>query len=173
MNLNTSTIIKLNFLLLGFGLTVYLIYILNTSGLSPRLTALFGLESTQTLSQKGSDRWNWCDTRVTSIILPNQFKISQEGQNWIRENGGTQIVDFLSVEKWFANFCTVLTQPVTPPEADDSLQVALIVKFVNGKVEALRRHPNGVFIWKGKSFKSPAFEAALSALEKLPKEPKN
>lgn len=87
--MKTSLILKMNFLLLAMGLTVYFIYQINRNGLSPSFLALFGLKpSAQAMSGHDSNAdkaaktatfsWNWCDTRVAAMIKPDEFKIAQE-----------------------------------------------------------------------------------------------
>lgn len=165
--MKTSLIIKLNFLFLGLGLSLYFMYSLNSKGLSPAVQNMFGVVQTKALSSANEFKLNWCDTRVTALIRPEEFKISQQGNNWVRESKEASVIDFVAFEKWLARSCAIRAEKVSLTE-DESFLPALMVKFVDGQVGVIRRHPNGVFSWKGQAFTSPAFDAALNELSSLP-----
>jgi hypothetical protein len=167
--MKTSTILKLNFLVLGLGITIYLSFSLKHHGLSPGFRQLFGLPPAELVAteEDSNFNWSWCDTRVTGLIRPEQFKISQEGNNWVQVNGHEKVIDFVAFEKWLANSCAVRALRSNHPE-DASFMPALIVKFVNGQVGVIRHNPNGLYSWKGQAFASPAFDAALDQLTQLP-----
>ena len=149
---------------MAFASTIYLIYQVNAKGLSPAFLALFGISSST--SSTGTN-WNWCDTRVVSIIRPERYQLKQEGHNWILEGSSKRVVNFIEVEKWFANYCKISVEPVPPKPGDVGYQPALFVKFVDDKVEVLSQHGDGTFRWRGFDFLAPEFQLALDQIEKL------
>lgn len=166
--MNTSLIVKLNFFLLAFGLTAYLIYAVNTRGLSPGFLALFGIESSAPTQSHSLKKWTWCETRVTNLMQPGVFQLSQEGRNWIEERPeGQRVVDFIAVEKWFTRFCTLGIEPVEGRTSEDFKPV-FMVKFVDGRTEILRQSSEGHFAWKGQVFLSSELLEAFQALHALP-----
>jgi hypothetical protein len=207
LGMRASLILKINFLLLGLGLTVYFSYLIRNQGVNPELLALFGIQSPiaihksadtagavasaspggeqssrglQLPAQTGAAeadapankfKWTWCDTRVTAMIKPSEFKIAQEGNLWVYETAVRQVVNFLSVEKWLANFCTVEAKKVNdlPKVADEEFQPELVVKFVDGHVEILRKSADGRYLWRDQVFTSEEFDGALAELTQLPK----
>lgn len=186
--MRSSLIFKINFLVLGLALTVYISYQLRARGLGTDVLALFGINAPAATSRssapnttdratekKATDdesafRWNWCQTRVTAMIKPEEFKIAQEGNLWVYEAAAKQVVNFLSVEKWLAKFCTVDAKklPNTNAERAELFKPALMVKFVDGHVELIRRSTDGQYLWRGQAFTSPEFDSALSELSTLP-----
>lgn len=165
--MNSSLIVKLNFLLLGLGLTIYFIYGLNAKGLSPGVLALFGIAPAQTVGSLTESTWTWCDTRVTALIRPDEkFKLSQEGSRWVVEDQSPREVNFIAVEKWFAKFCSVPAKSIEA-NAGEGFRPSMMVKFVNGQVEVLRQNDDGVFLWKGQAFAAPQMLEALEELTQL------
>ncbi len=176
--MTSAQIIKINFLVLGLGLTLYITHQLNSRGLDSNFLALFGLapaapraERVARISSASSAdsvfTWNWCETRVAGLIKPDDFKLAQEGNTWVFESTVKQAVNFLSVEKWLARFCTV-TARRSETKPDDFYKPALMVKFVDGHVEVLRRSDEGDYLWRGQAISSPEFDKALSELKNLP-----
>ena len=160
--MNTSLIVKLNFLILAFVLVAMASYNVNKNGLPRAVTDLFGLPPNQ------HQTLNWCDTRVASLVEPDGFKIEQVANKWIREDKTRREVNFLSVEKWFGQYCDVRGQAIQPSSADlSSYKPVLFVKFINDKVEALGRAADGSFLWKGAAFKSEELEKALHELGRI------
>jgi hypothetical protein len=175
--MKNSTIIKVNFLVIALGLTIYTIYALQTRGLSPEVRALFGLSPNIAATEGGAagdtsayTKLNWCDTRVVSLIRPNEFKLTQVDSNWVYETTAQKVVDFIAVEKWFARFCKVPAQNIGKETnlTKEAFSPFLMVKFVNGTIEVMRRNLHGVFDWRGQKFTSPEFEGAVDELKQLP-----
>lgn len=160
-----STILKLNFMVLGLGLTIYLIYSLNTKGLSPAAKLVLGLEGQS--GAKKPKKLDWCETRVTGMILPEKFKVTQKGHQWILENHVQKVLNFIAVEKWLASACAVKAEPLQAGTTEGFLP-ALIVKYVNGQVEMIKQNAEGVFLWRDQAFKSPEFNQAIENLGHLP-----
>ncbi|MEQ1666192.1 MAG: hypothetical protein ABL927_12540, partial [Bdellovibrionales bacterium] len=114
--MKTSLIFKINFLVMAIGLTLYVMHILNTRGISPKVLATIGVEPKPlTPSKHELYNWTWCETRVTGIVQADELKLNQISNDWIIEHSAsssnhnvtTKKVNFLSVEKWLSRFCTV------------------------------------------------------------------
>ncbi|OFZ12199.1 MAG: hypothetical protein A2Z20_11325 [Bdellovibrionales bacterium RBG_16_40_8] len=165
--MKTSAIIKLNFLLLGLALTFYAIYSLNTRGINSSISMLLGLNLTGKTITKHFN-FNWCNARVAGLIIPEKFKVLQDGQNWIAEGNKSRNVDFIAMEKWLAQSCSSQAERVNTGKADEPLMPALIIKFVDGSIDMIRRNSRGVYVWKGQAFTSSAFDQALAELPQLP-----
>ena len=160
-----SMIVKLNFLVLGLGLTLYFMYYNKHNGLPPAVLEFFGVAQTPAMYKE-----SWCDTRVESLIRPDKFKITQQGSRWMRENGESHPLNFVSVEKWFGRYCAVraerLDENISLEQKAEFLP-ALFVKFITGEVEYLRRSPDGRYIWRDRVFKSSKLDQALGELDEL------
>lgn len=156
-----SLIIKLNFLVLGFGLAVYSIYSLKTGGLPPAMANFFGLPVQKKVSL------SWCDTRVTSVRFPGGHRVYQEGQKWKADSGEQRgPVDFLQVERWFGAFCKVPIESLV--DGSKSLEKAVNIQFVDGRKAQFGWGPGPLFEWRGQLFRSPVLEEAFGELQALP-----
>jgi hypothetical protein len=170
--MKTSLIVKINFLVLGLGLTLYLILAFQKQGLPEGLRVALGIGGPADNSLSVNDQtaelrqWNWCATRVTGIESLGRWGISQQKRKWIRSGELAGELDFIAVEKWLAQFCSVLVTPVKAL-VDEAFTESLRIQFVNGATDEVRRHPNGTYFWKGQTFTSPEFDAALEAISKL------
>jgi hypothetical protein len=161
-----SLFIKLNFLVLGLGLTLYFIYYNKNNGLPPAVLEFFGIAP----SNQNIYKETLCDTRVESLIRPEKFKITQKGDEWVRDNGDSILLNFISVEKWFGRNCAVRAERVNENislEQKSEFLPALFVKFITGEVEYLRRSPDGRYIWRNRVFKSSKLDQALGELDEL------
>jgi hypothetical protein len=165
-DLKSSMIVKINFLLLALGLTVYFIYSLQTRGLPPALQAFFGMPANTTVASQVY-QFSWCDTRVESIIKPEEFKLTQDGRNWLLENPTQRVADFISVEKWFGRHCQIHARSAVGGN-DQDFTPELFVKFVTGEVQVLKRNAAGLFSWRGKVFESPELTQAIEQIPQLP-----
>lgn len=157
-----SWIIKLNFLVLALVIVLLASNTIRKHGLPVAVSQIFGLPSNQ------KQTLSWCETRVESLVRPEGFKIEQVENKWIREDKERAEVNFLSVEKWFGQYCKVKGLSLQPVTADlGSFKPVLFVKFINDKVEAFGRRADGTFLWKGVAFKSPELEKAIDELGQI------
>jgi hypothetical protein len=162
--MKASTIVKLNFFILGLGLVLYTMYSLNKTGLPG------GIRTALNLSGQASGSLSWCDTRVAGLIRPNSFRLTQEGNSWMVEKSSKEAISFLAVEKWFGEFCKVAISPLNVNEiAAASFQPQLFVKFIKGPVQILAATADGIYQWKGQFFRSKELDQALNQLEELSK----
>ena len=160
-------IVTLNFLVLGFVLTIFAIYMVQTRGLPAPILNVFGIDAGK---RSSTYRQSWCDTRVSALIRPNEFKLEQEGMKWIGDDGEPRELNFIAVEKWFGRNCAVRAQVAESPislEEKSEFIPALFVKFITGEVTSLRRSADGRYIWRDRVFRSPKLDQALGELEEL------
>lgn len=156
----TSLIVKVNFLLLGFGLVVYLIWYLNYRGLPEGAQSLMGLE--------GGHKVTLCKTRVNAIQFGDSGRIFEENMTWKVAPEAAQL-NQLAMEKWFGKYCTVTADPLSPEEQPDgSPGTEIVWSFVDGANESLEIWPDQkVFSFAGAQFKSAELAAALAELAQL------
>jgi hypothetical protein len=163
--LKTSLIIKINFLILALFVVIFFMISLNKNGLPQGLRDFFA-SGAETTAKTGNTRLQWCDTRVAALISPDKFKLEQVGMKWFVEKDDRREVHSLQVEKWFGRYCSVNGEllPRTAEPDFNAFAPILFVKFVTSQVEALRRHSDGTFMWKGRAFKSEELDKALNEL---------
>ena len=153
---------KVNLMVVGLGFVIYLMYFFSHHGLPRPVASLMGLPS----AQSSLFSFNWCDTRVTSLNLGEGTRIYQRGYKWFRESGaqGPVELDFIAVEKWFAQYCKVRAERL--PDLRPGRVVA-VVNFVNGDQELLRGASEDEFRWRDQVFRSPELAKALSEAQGL------
>lgn len=117
-------------------------------------------------TEAGNVKLQWCDTRVEALIQPNRFKLEQVKLKWFVEDKERREVNSVSVEKWFGRYCSVRGEllPQTANIDPESFTPVLFVKFITSKVETLGRNSEGIFLWKGRAFKSDEMGQALNEL---------
>lgn len=109
-------------------------------------------------------RINWCSERVGSIYLyENKAKLHEEGGKWLWEQTFSVPLDYLRVEKWFAQYCQVDIQTVTGSESGSAVPV-FEAKFINGEHMTLYSYANGDFKMGDQVFKSETLRQALKEL---------
>lgn len=153
-------VFKVNMLVLGLGIIIYSMYFLSQKGLPRPAANLLGISGgSQNISL------NWCRTRVESLSLAGGQQIYQQGYKWFRDVNGKPVeMNFLSVEKWFAEYCRVDAIAIDPIEAN---QVLATVGFIDGQQEQLRGGPSGEFVWHGQAFRSDELQKGLQEAKKL------
>ena len=173
--MRTNFIIKLNFLVLALVLVLFAIYKIRGGSLDRGVSAMLGIEAGQPEQNPKIDgvigHLDWCDTRVSEIIRPNQPKLIQEKMKWIWEGNPSMELNFLAVEKWFAQFCEVLIDRARPVDfVESQAEAAMEVHFIKGNPTKLLMDKNGVYRWRNTVFRSAEMDAALQALSALPQQ---
>ena len=162
MDKTTSLIVKINFLVLGLGVILYAMYFLNSHGLPAPIANIVGVEPKQK-----QVKLDWCDTRITSIVLANGRRVYQEGYKWYADGPMEKgELDFIAVEKWFGSYCKV---PVTS-HATEITEQALVaaVEFIDGAQRDFKADGKGLMSWRGQAFSSPVLESAFLELMEIP-----
>ena len=159
--------IKVNFLILGLGLVIYIMFQIKNSGLPPTALNLMGIQAPSKIVRHNKDLM-WCQTRVQSMEKPKSFKIYQDKLKWFTSGQSPQEIDFITVEKWFGQNCSLKVEPL-PKETIDpkNIQTALIINFIKGTTEHLFKLEPNVYAWKGQVFRSPQMESALNQLTRI------
>ncbi|NJL25885.1 MAG: hypothetical protein HC902_12430 [Calothrix sp. SM1_5_4] len=112
---------------------------------------------------------NLCPTRVSRIETDAGVSIFQEGMAWYRtlssDGGSKRELDPISVEKWFARYCSIPFE-----KADPFATVSRTLKFsyVRGEPQTLLKSAGGDYEWQGLPFRSSALDKGLSEFEELP-----
>ncbi len=183
--MTAKQIVKINFLILGFGLCLYAIYTLNARGLPNPILSILGLPQNAHVAAHdvaSAQDVNLCKTRVLGLIQPEKLKLIQNGNQWIAEKPESQAVDFIAVEKWLSRFCSAKALPGSAAKAStlaskaslaNGFTPALFVKFIDGAVDVLRSDSSGRFEYNGQIFRSNDLAQALAELVTLPKAKSN
>jgi hypothetical protein len=159
-----SLIVRINFLLLGLGLTLYGMYGVNSHGVPKPLLTILGIDSAPKAEAK------MCKTRVQGVIQPEKLKLMQDGNDWVAEGPQSHKVDFISVEKWLSKFCSAKLEPLpatAKADAGAGFTPTLFVKFIDGGIDVLRSAADGSFEWHGQFFRSEDLKNALQQLGSL------
>lgn len=152
-----SLIVKINFLILGFGLVIYAIWYLNFRGLPPGAQQLIGLDAAAKVTL--------CQTRVKALAFGDQGQVFEENMTW-KKSPGFEILNQLAMEKWFGKYCTVGATAADNPEG--SAPIELLWRFVNGRQQVLEIWPEQqVYRFLGTTFRSPELTAGLAELAQL------
>ena len=163
-----SWVIQANFLILGLGLVLYMIFHVGNSGLPPTMLNLLGIQL-PSMGAGFEQRLTWCETRVQSMEKPNGFRIYQDKFKWFASGPPQREVDFIAVEKWFGRNCSLEMESMAGNSVDQgSFQTALVVNFIKGTAERLFKLEPNVYVWRGQVFRSSQLESALQQLELLP-----
>lgn len=151
-------IFKINLMVVGLVVIIYTSHALSTRGLPSSLGSFLGMgPSTNAILNV-----SWCDTRVTSIEFEPGQKIFQEGYKWYSQTAGQSPTElnFLAVEKWFAEYCKVKAKNASDVPASG---IAAVIEFIDGRREMIKTAGNGLFRWRDRSFESTELEQGLEA----------
>lgn len=112
-------IVKLNFLLLGFGLVIYFIWHLNHRGLPKGASELMGLSN----KQNGELSINLCPTRITKLQFSPNFELFESKMLWQTRNQNEvkKVPNQVEIEKWFGRNCRIKGQAAEALPAPDRL----------------------------------------------------
>ncbi len=162
--MNASTLVKINFLVLGFALCAYTIYCLKNDGLPQSLTDFVGLPSTSK-----TDYLTWCSTRATKIHINENTSLFQKGTRWYSSvNGEESVVDTIAMEKWFSKYCRIGVKFVENQPLQAGFSDKLGIEFVNGVVTYFKSAKDTrLFQWKTRYFQSKNLETALTELNAI------
>ena len=166
--MNTSLIVKLNFLVLGLVLVIFGISSLRNRGLPSGVAELFGAAPGAASSSTASSSLKWCETRVRSLIQPSGFQLEQKGMKWIGETETEKELNFIAIEKWFGRHCQLLVNPVALEAAEKTqFNPILFVQFIDQTAHAFGYKEGGVYTWRGQTFRSEQLDLALKELKDL------
>lgn len=112
-----------------------------------------------------NQRINWCSERVGAIFLyDNKAKLYEEAGKWLWQQSNLNTpLDYLRVEKWFAQYCQVDIDKLENVEAESPIAV-FEAQFIDGDRLTLYSYPNGDFKMRDQVFKSETLRQALKEL---------
>jgi hypothetical protein len=133
------------------------------------LTGVFrriGLLSSQ---WHGPDSLIWCPTRVIEgELLPNGFRMTQEGREWAIYRPARAVISFVEAEKWFAEHCELAVEHLAPtPLLALPRTPVLNLKYVDVQITTLYQLSPDIFEWNGQYYRSQQISSALSSLAQL------
>ncbi|MCB0377538.1 MAG: hypothetical protein KDD33_03525 [Bdellovibrionales bacterium] len=149
---------KLAALALAFSITLLCIYWLRDGHLSQALNSLGVQGQGQVL--------NWCDQRVHSLVyIPSGAKIMEDNSQWKWTIPGSEsvLLDYLSIEKWFAKYCHLPAEPIRE-EATGMATPLLEVEFITSERFVFYEMENGFIRARGQVFKAPTLREAIKEL---------
>ncbi len=159
-----AALLKTPLMVLALVGIMYAMKKLNRGAFTPAINQVLGVEDEARRANPVLPHIIWCDSRVVEIEKPGVFRLYQQGSKWLWEaHSKSHEVDFLSVEKWFASFCSI---PAIPAPSQLKFEPFLKIKFVNGKTEAFTRKGE-IIKWMDQSFLGHDLDEALSVLQKL------
>jgi hypothetical protein len=115
----------------------------------------------------GGHRINWCEERVESLYLFESSQKLFEVKNqwmWMDSDGDSRTLDYLRVEKWFAQYCQVdFNEPEVAP-ADGPFQPVFEAQFIDGGRITLYQNQAGLFKARNQIFASETLRQAIKEL---------
>jgi hypothetical protein len=154
--------LKVSMMMVTLVAVLYTIYALNNPGTKNLIELLAGASG-----QGAQSRVKLCPTRVSSISIIGKTALFQDGLKWFRTTEGQrQELDPIAVEKWFSEYCTVGSEPASPPASQP--QPVVTFAYVAGLPVTLQQSEGGVFTLNGVHFRSEKLVEAIQAVTTLP-----
>jgi len=151
----TKVLIKFVALLTALAATVVAIFWLKQGHMSSFWTSL-GVNS--------GARVNWCEERVgTLYFYDSKAKLLEKDGKWLWVQGDEKMLDYLRVEKWFAQYCQIPVNKVDSVKMELS-QPVLEAQFINGERLSIYTDGKGNFGIRDRVFASETLRKALKEL---------
>lgn len=165
--MNWKVFLKISTLVLALMVTTYSIYILNSQH-SVDLFSSLGISTSQ-------KTFNWCPDRLKKIEgLNANWNLEEKDRKWILQVNSSPplTVDYLEIEKWLAQYCSVSVTPYSSEKLLD-LKLSPLAKLnFNDGSQALFYHRDfKIFQINELTFESQEMQQALIALQSLLKIP--
>lgn len=171
-----AQILKINFLVLGLIVVIFLMIRLKSDGLRDGINDLFGAPNKEVLPENAekSRLWNWCQSQVTAIEVGSR-RIFKEADKWTVQIGNKkEWLDTAAVSNWFEQSCrlSILSVPI------EGLDLALfspdlVLSFEAGPQLHILRSKSGVYMAENQVFRSLDLDEAKKRLEILPSQKGN
>lgn len=114
---------------------------------------------------------SWCQNRVHSMRFsesPDVAIVEHERQWTVEKNGHNKVIQYLTMERWFGEFCQV---PVEFTEAAEAMALSLTpvleVEFIDSKRIVVYRVGEDQLQIGDKIFRSEALERGLGRLQEV------
>lgn len=160
--MNWKVLFKISSLGLALVITVYSMYLLNSQH------SVDFLESLGFTSQK---TFNWCPDRLKKAEgLSSTWTLEEKDRQWLLQVPASSplTVDYLEIEKWLAQHCSVHVLPYPKEKLLDLKLIPLAKLHFNDGTQALIYHKDfKTFQINELTFESAEMQAALSALRDL------
>ncbi len=153
--MSTKVLIKLVSLLTALTCTLVAIFWLNQGHMSQFWTSL-GFKN---------QHLNWCEERVSSLYFYEQnAKLYEKSGEWFWQ-GQTEIpLDYLRVEKWFAQYCQIPFEKVEAPLIATRGIPVFEALFLDNERLTLYTDTDGTFRFRDEFFKSETLRQAIKEL---------
>ncbi len=143
--------------------TIYSIYMLNSQH-SVDLFSSLGISTSQ-------KTFNWCPDRLKKIEgLSSSWSLEEKDRQWLLQMNSAPLltVDYLEIEKWLAQYCSVSVTPYPPEKLLDLKLNPLARLNFNDGTQALFYHKDfQVFQINELTFESQEMQQALAELKTL------
>lgn len=157
-------IIKASTLIVALVLTLFSIYQLNSKHVPDFFSSLGFTEATQT--------FNWCTDRVAKMesLSEKKWILFEENLKWkiSRDEQPASEMNYLAVEKWFAQYCTVHVKELKSEKIFDlPLTHFAKITYNNGSTANFHFRGGNVYQINQVVFESVEMTEALEALRNL------
>lgn len=154
--------LRLNFMILGLVLSLYIILTLQKNGLGEKISdALLLAKPSANLQQATVAKFeklvslNWCHKPVQ--YLQRLDTSSKRVENHTNSN----------LNAWLAANCDLLVAPQAAQERARVFSPVLLIGFVGGQKQILYGDQSGNYRWSNSVFSSAQLDAALTNMERL------
>lgn len=162
--MKTKWVLKFLSLSIALSVTLYSIYLLNTKHVPDFLSSLGFNSSTQS--------FNWCVDRVTKIesLSQQSWSLFEQNGKWMVTRGTSPPaeLDYLSVEKWFAQYCTLEVVELKSEKIFDlPMEHFAKISFNNSTTANIQLRGGNKYQINQTVFESTEMTAALAELRAL------
>ncbi len=144
------------------------------SALTATIVAIFWLKQghmdafwTSLGVDRSGTRLNWCVERVDSIYFyETQEKLFEEEGRWLwKMKAGTQELDYLRVEKWFAKYCQIsIDEKLQTSENPVRFTPVFEAQFIDGSRKTLSQTNSDLFKIDSHQFRSETLRKGIKEL---------
>lgn len=161
--MNIKWFIKFVTLSIALGFTLFSIYLLNTQHVPDFLNSL-GFSQNQT--------FNWCVERVLKIesLSEQKWSLYEDQQKWwiIRGEQPPAEMNYLAVEKWFAQYCSIEIEELKSEKIFDLPMTHLArVIFNNSSTATMHWRGGDIYQINQTVYESREMTEALASLRSL------
>lgn len=176
LNMKLAQILKINFLVLGLIVVVFLMLRLKSGSLRDSVNDLFGAPNNEVLTEnvEKSRVWSWCLSQVTAIEAGSR-RVFREADKWIFQVGEKrEWLETAAVRNWLAQSCNLSIFSVPIEGLDLALfSPDLVLSFESGPQLHILSSKSGVYLAENQAFRSSDLDEAKKRLESLPRQKGN
>ncbi len=172
-----AQILKINFLVLGLILVVFLMVRLKSGSLRDGVNDLFGApnKTVPTENVEVSRTWKWCLSPVTAIEAGgSRIFIEKTGKWKIQTGQKRELLETAAVNNWLDQSCSLSIFSVPIEGLDLALfSPDLVFSFRSGPQLHILSSKSGVYLAENQAFRSSDLDEAKRRLESLPRQKGN